>query len=58
MNTNIYGDFQIYISVPLICVSNVKLLSTFTSRNFSLELPSVEEFLIFMDFKLNGDRTK
>ena len=58
MNTNICGDFQVCISVPLICVSNVKLLSTFTSINFSLELPSVEEFLIFMDFKLNGDRSK
>ena len=27
-------------------------------RNFSLELPSTEKFIIFMDFKLNGDRNK
>ena len=40
------------------CFSNVKLQSTVTPRNFSLELPSIEEFLIFMDFKLNGDRNK
>ena len=35
-----------------------KLLSKVTPRNFSLELPSIDEFLIVMDFKLNGDRNE
>ena len=42
-------------------MSNAKLLPTDTPRNFPLQLPSTEHFLIFMDFggfKLNGDRTK
>ena len=41
-----------------ICFSNVKLLSTVTLRNFSLKLPSIEECLIFMDFKLIVYRNK
>ena len=45
-----------FLDSSLICFSNVKLLSTVTLRNFSLELPSIEEFLIFINFKLNGDR--
>ena len=36
----------------------MKLLSTVTPQNFSLQLRSIEEFLIFMDFKSNGDRNK
>ena len=47
-----------FLHSSLICFSNVKLLSTVTPGHFSLELPSIEEFLIFMDFKLNGDRNK
>ena len=47
-----------FLHSSLICFSNVKLLSTVTPRNFSLELPSIEKFLSFMDFKLNGDRNK
>ena len=38
--------------------SNVKLLSTVTSRNLSLEFPSMEGLLIIMDFKLKGDQNK
>ena len=40
------------------CFSNLKLLSTVTPRNFFLEILSIEKFLIFMNFKLNGDRDK
>ena len=47
-----------FLHSSLICFSNVKLLSTVTPRNFSLELPSIENFLIFVEFKLNGDRNK
>ena len=35
-----------------------KLLSIEMPRNFSLELPSVLELLILMDFALKGDKNK
>ena len=31
-----------------------KITVNSNSRNFSLEFPSIEEFLILMDFKLDG----
>ena len=53
-----YGFWLPFLHNSLICFSKVKLLSTFNTRNFSLELHSVKEFLIIMDFKLNGDKNK
>ena len=47
-----------FLRNSLICFSNAKLLWTVTPGNISLELPSIEQFLIFMDFKLNDDRNK
>ena len=38
--------------------SFLKLLSTNTPRNVSLELPSIKEVLIVMDFKLISDRNE
>ena len=38
--------------------SKVKLLPIVMPRNFSLELPSVTELLILMDFALKGDKNK
>ena len=36
----------------------LKLLSIAMPRNVSLELPSVTELLILMDFALKGDKNK
>ena len=47
-----------FLHSSIICFSNVKLLSPVTPGSFSLELPSIEEFLVFMDFKLKDDRNK
>ena len=41
-----------------ICFSKAKLLSIVMSRNFSLEVPSITEFLLLMGFALKGDKTK
>ena len=40
-----------------LCFSKVKLIETVTPKKFSPELPK-EDFLIFTDFKLNGDGNK
>ena len=47
-----------FLRNSFICFSNVKLLSTMTLRHFSLELPSMEELLKFMDLKLKSDSNK
>ena len=41
-----------------LCFSKVKLLSIVMPRNFSLELRSITELLILMDFALKGDKDK
>ena len=41
-----------------ICFSKAKTLSIVMPINFSLELPSITELLILMDFTLKGDKNK
>ena len=47
-----------FLQSSFICFSKVKLLSIVMSKNFSLELPSIAELLILMDFVLKGDQNK
>ena len=47
-----------FLQSSFICFSKVKLLSIAMPRNFSLELPSITELLILMDFALKGDKNK
>ena len=47
-----------FLQSSFICSSKVTLLSIVMPRNFSLELPSVTELLILMDFALKGDKNK
>ena len=47
-----------FLQSSFICFSKVKLLSIVMPRNFSLELPSITELLILMDFALKGDKDK
>ena len=47
-----------FLQSSFICFSIVKLLSILMPRNFSLELPSITELLILMDFPLKGDKYK
>ena len=47
-----------FLQSSFICFSKVKLLSIVMPRNFSLELPSITELLILMDFALKGDKNK
>ena len=49
-----------FLQSSFICFSKVVnvLLSFTMPRNFSLELPSVTELLILMDFALKGDKNK
>ena len=46
-----------FLQDSFICFSKVKLLSTVMPRNFSLELPSITELLILLDFALKGDKS-
>ena len=47
-----------FLQSSFICLSKVKLLSIVMPRNFSLELPSITELLILMDFSLKGVKNK
>ena len=47
-----------FLQSSFACFSKVKLLSIVMPRNFSLELPSITELLILMDFALKGDKNK
>ena len=47
-----------FLQSSFICFSKVKLLSIVMPRNFSLELRSITELLILMDFALKGDKKK
>ena len=40
------------------CSSNAKLLLTATQRNFAIDLYALEKLLIFMEFKLKGDKNR
>ena len=45
-----------FLHSSFICFSIVKLISIVMPRNFSLELRSIKELLILMDFALKGDK--
>ena len=47
-----------FLQSSFICFSKEKLLSIVMPRNFTLELPSITELLILMDFALKGDENK
>ena len=47
-----------FLQISFICFFKVKLLSIAMPKNFSLELHSVRELLILMDFALKFDKYK
>ena len=47
-----------FLQSSFICLSKLKLLSIVMLRNFSLELPSITEILILMDFSLEDVKNK
>ena len=51
-------NFKFPLLQSYLCFSKVKLLLIVMPRNFSLELSSITELLILMNFVLKGDKNK